>query len=382
MQIKSFVRYPVDICRARRLLSGRPLLPEPLTERPIVLDLCTSQLLFDCGRHLASLAHHSRSAGSPFIVRCNRLLLSSIARKIHGRDMLVDPATKWIPKTEPIPPNALVLSDVESLDQSQITMLIGRDIDRGIPVMPYPMHPATLPHAELCQLRALRMTKNRAPIFFAGNQKPKYGDDRMRKNFGMLSRLEILDRLAHAFPDRMASSIKEVATPHVTAESSATVGQHSLSHSTTPRPIVIADSRIESIAACDWLAALARAQFFLCCPGSSQPVCHNLVEAMSVGTIPILEYDQRLTPTLRDGENAICFRGSRGLVDAIKRIDRLSSEQVLRLSHNAASHYDQHMCGTKFMRRLRDGDIDVSSGRLCMPFHDRNFYKSIGRTAA
>ena len=367
MQFKSIIRYPIDIQRAKRLLVGRPPLSQTLNERPVVLDLRTPQLLFDCGRHLASLAYHSRSAGSPLMVRCNRLLLSSIARKIHGRDMLTDPGMRWISPSQPLPDDALVLSDVDSMDRSHITMLIGRDIDRGIPVMPYPMHPATFPFSGREQLAALRKTKSRGPIFFAGNQKPKYGDERMRKNFAMLSRLEILEELARSFPDRIKPTMNSAAGHDARGVS---------------RAIVISDSRIDPIAACDWLATIAKARFFLCCPGSAQPVCHNLVEAMSVGTIPILEYDERMTPTLRDGENAICFRGRRGLIDAIDRIDQLTSDQIIRLSNNAANHYDRHLCCTTFMRRLRDGDLDSSSGRICMPFHDRNFYESDRRVAA
>jgi hypothetical protein len=82
-----------------------------------------------------------------------------------------------------------------------------------------------------------------------------------------------------------------------------------------------------------------------------------------------------VTPELCDGENAICFRGRNGLLDAIDRIDRLTPNQISRLSSNAARYYDQHLCGTTFLTRLRDGDFDLSSSRLCMPFHERNFYQ-------
>lgn len=359
MQFKSLIRYPVDIRRAKRLLARKPAISQALTERPIVLDLRTPQMLFDCGRHFASLAHHARCAGSPFFVRCSQLLLSSIARKVHGRDMLADPAAQWIPPAQPLPVDALVLSDEPTSDSSHLTMMIGRDIDRQIPVMPYPMHPATLPHADATSLLALRASGPREPIFFAGNQKPKYGDARMQRNFRLLSRLEILGTLAAEFPLRVRASIPSSAP----ADSDS-----------RQRPIVISDSRIDKIRAADWLPTLAKTQFFICCPGSSQPVCHNLVEAMSVGTIPIIEYGDRVTPELCDGENAICFRGRKGLIDAIERIESLTPNQISTLSSSAASFYDQHLCCTKFLRQLRDGELDLSSSRVCMPFHERNFY--------
>ena len=141
-------------------------------------------------------------------------------------------------------------------------------------------------------------------------------------------------------------------------------------------PVILSDSRIESISASDWLPTLSSAQFFVCCPGSSQPTCHNLIEAMSVGTIPIIEYGDRVTPELRDGENAICFRGKIGLVEAIHRVDSLGPGQISQMRRNVSNFYDDHLCGTKFLTRLRDGGFDLTSRRVCMPFHERNFYAS------
>ncbi len=380
MQIKSLIRYPIDIRRARQLLADKPCAPPNLSERPICLDLRTPQLLFDCGRHLASFAHYARSAGSPFFVRCAPLLLAGIARKIHGREMLAESHACWLPPASPLPPNALVLCDYEPLAETasnvqpaiagdrQVQMMIGRDIDRSIPVMPYPMHPATLRHqSEASDLSRLRESFPRRGIFFAGNQKPKYGDAKVGTNFGVLSRLEIVRVLREQFPTRMATSMQNTTSLECTSGAAA---------------IILSDSRVDSIPASQWLSRLAQAQFFVCCPGSSQPMCHNLIEAMSVGTIPLIEYGDRITPPLRDGENAICFAGQAGLVDAIKRIDQLSADELTQLRRGAAQFYDDYLCGTRFFAALRDGGFDLSARRICMPFHEQNFYPSSRAIAA
>lgn len=356
MQLKTLVRYPIDIRRARRLMAERSLLQSDLAERPIALDLRSPQLLFDCGRHLATLAHHAACAGSPFFVRCRQLLLAAMARKIHGRDLLAMPQATWIAPHESLPADALVLTDYPPPPASGdwIQLMVGRDIDRGVPVMPYPMHPATFQLNSQSDIERRRRQPSRLGILFVGNQKAKYGDAKMRRNFGVLSRLEILGALAERYPSRIART---------------------RSAASTEQDIILCDSRSEPIAARDWLPALASARFFICCPGASQPTCHNLIEAMSVGTIPILEYDDRLTPPLCDGENAICFRGRAGLFDAIERIDRLTPQQLSTLSANAAAYYDQHLCLTRFVKRLRDGELDVSARRICLPFHEVNFYQ-------
>ena len=373
VQLKSLIRFPIDIRRARRLLAEKPSDASRLTKRPIVLDLRTPKLLFDCGRHFASLAYHAAAAGSPFYVRCSPVLLAGIARKIHGREMLAEPHTSWLALDDPLPSGAFVLCDYDGGSAAdQTSMLIGRDILRDLPVMPYPMHPATLRQLQRVSLIELRGEQDRSAIFFAGNQKPKYGDQKIRRNFGLLSRLEILGTLAEQFPDRTL-----VPGRQQDGLSGSSIPDHSNRH-----PIVLSDSRLNPIAACDWLPTLARTQFFLCCPGASQPTCHHLIEAMSVGTIPILEYGDRLAPPLRDGENAICFRGKRGLLEAIERIDRLSTEQLLKLRQNVADFYDRHLCGTRFLTALRDGRLGPRSRYVCMPFHETNFFQSHRTTAA
>jgi hypothetical protein len=183
----------------------------------------------------------------------------------------------------------------------------------------------------------------------------------MQREFGVLSRLELLDTLRQRFPDRIIDS---------------------LGRGTSSRPIVLIDSRKAAISAESWLPTLSRARFFLCCPGGRQPLCHNLIEAMSVGTIPLIEYGDRITPRLRDGETAICFDGRRGLIDAVERIDRLTADELLGLSRRVAAFYDEHLCGTRFLHRLRDGHFDLSTRSLCMPFHERDFYESHQARAA
>ena len=372
MRLKLLLRYPVDIRRARRLLQSHDDMTAQYDERPLVLDLRTPQLMFDCGRHFQSIAYHAHRAGSPTILRCSNLLLGGVARKIFGREMLSQSYVQRVPLTERLPPGALVLGDYQpratelaemfSRGIDYLRMLIGRHVDRSIPVMPYPMHPATLRHLDRTDLHRLRdQRSDRQAILFAGSQKARYGDQWMQREFGILSRLELLDTLRERFADRIDDSLRPNASS---------------------RPIVLIDSRTAAISAEHWLPTLARARFFLCCPGGRQPLCHNLIEAMSVGTIPLIEYGDRMTPRLRDGETAICFRGRRGLIEAVERIDQMSDNELLGLSRRVATLYDEHLCGTRFIDRLRGGHFDLSAQSLCMPFHERDFYESRQARAA
>ena len=351
MRLKTVIRFPVDIRKARKWLAEKTVKDEPFSQRPIVLDLQTEQLLFDCGRHLSTLARFAASIDSAFSIRCSPLLLAAIGRKIHGRELLADTHAEWISPESSIPENAFVLSDRPALGAT--VMLIGKTIHRDIPVMPYPMHPATFLHAADDQLRKLRANEERGFVAFIGNQKPKYGHPKMNRNFGITSRLDLISALRDQFAGHCLDNVPVRLTD---------------------TKLVIADGRSAKIKPESWLPTLSRFSFFVCCPGAAQPTCHHLTEAMSVGTIPILEYSDRTTPMLQDGVNAICFHGASGLINAIHRIGRMPRAEVRAISLRAASYYDQHMRGEEFLRKLRDNELDNSKRMICMPFHEHDFY--------
>ena len=359
MKWKHWVRYPLAIRAAHRAMSIRGDFElEGLEATALAMDLYREDLLFDCGRHLTCLAASAHQLGRRFFLRTSRLMLAAIAHKQLGRDLLSLPNVQWVDSTQGFPAECVVLLDVpreqatrDLSGQSVARMLIGRDFVSGLPVMPYPMFPVhTLRSTPQTRSQLRAMTK--AGVFFAGNQKARYGRDQLASKFGVLSRLEVLETLRSEYPARIADCSAEGCADR----------------------IVLRDSSVHPIQSHDWMRTIAKHQFFLCCPGASQPVCHHLIEAMSVGTVPILEYSSRLTPQLVDGENAICFDGADGLRDAIRRIDGMPVQSLRRLSEGAADHYDQHLDGEGFLSRVLDHGLLHGVGAVLMPFHDVNFF--------
>ncbi len=358
MKLKHLLRYPFDIRLAEQHLASTAKSASESSAATIGIDLYTDHLLFDGGRHLACLAALAGKIGSPVTVRCSRVLLAAIAHKPHGGRFLAMPHVNWIEPSRPFPPHSLVLLDVDGgradrvlSRQRTVAMLIGREPAARTWVMPYPMHPQQIQDSIDGRFNTLR-TQMKAGIFFAGNQNRRYGRDSMHSEFGVLSRLEILSTLSKTFDVRISPREADGRDDR----------------------IVLRDSAVDPIPAQDWMATLASHQFFLCCPGASQPVCHNAIEAMSVGTIPIIEYADRFHPELVDGVNAICFRGRKGLVAAIRRIDSMPPEKRSRLSRNVCHHYDEHLDGARFLKRLRDDLNTDFVDQVSMPFHNRNFF--------
>ncbi|MGB7347630.1 MAG: hypothetical protein WBD20_25630 [Pirellulaceae bacterium] len=362
MKIRHFLRYPVDIARAKTMLADRCAETNSFDNRPLVLDLYTTDLLLDCGRHFAAIAHYAAQNQSAVVIRCRRVLLGAIAHKPFGGQMLEMANVRWVSEKTALPDNALVLTDVAKENASRDTgrasvveLLISKDVLEHCPVMPYPMHPGVLPHASDTTLGAARKTEGRRGIFFAGSQRAKYGREVLRQGFGVLNRIEILEFVRETFSSRVVTSAVE---------------------SNVRMPVVLparADSKAAPpISIQEWLPMLAKHQFFLCCPGIAQPMCHNVVESMSVGTIPIIEYPERFSPQLTDGVNAVCYQGRGGLREAIDRIDQMNDEEICQLSRNVMSHYDQHLDATQFMADLIHSSDERGVQQICLPFHDEN----------
>lgn len=73
--------------------------------------------------------------------------------------------------------------------------------------------------------------------------------------------------------------------------------------------------------------------FYLCCPGVVMPLCHNVIEAMSVGTIPLIEkeYAEVMYPNLQHQVNAIIFKD-------LPDLDKILSEQLFAFSETEISN--------------------------------------------
>jgi hypothetical protein len=101
-----------------------------------------------------------------------------------------------------------------------------------------------------------------------------------------------------------------------------------------------------------YLSFLGRCTFFLAPPGFRMPLCHNVVEAMSVGAIPILSYGDWLDPPLRDGVDSLAFSTLDGLEAAVERALVMGEDEIERLRSGVTDYYERHLSVESFARRL------------------------------
>ena len=209
--------------------------------------------------------------------------------------------------------------------------------------MPYPVHPL-LSGAGLPQrMEKLRENEKRLRIFFSGDTEG-YTKNRIHYPNTKLPRLEVINTIL----DKLGSK-----TIHVKDASSL----NQLFDSDFINSCVIVDTSKFFVDPTDWLPGLSKADFFICPPGYVMPMCHNVIEAMAVGTIPIINYPEWFNPDLRHMENCIVFDDKDDLVKKINDVLDMEKQQVAEMRRSVIDYYENHLNPRKFV-----SDIESREG--------------------
>jgi len=109
--------------------------------------------------------------------------------------------------------------------------------------------------------------------------------------------------------------------------------------------IQMLDSSVSQVAMEDFRQVVSGFGFFLCAPGVFMPLCHNLVEAMSVGTVPVIQkaYSDLMVPPLTDGLNAVVFNDETHLLERVDEILNMPVTRVGELRDGVRGYYESHL---------------------------------------
>ncbi|NOQ14492.1 MAG: hypothetical protein GQ583_08475 [Methyloprofundus sp.] len=226
-------------------------------------------------------------------------------------------------------------------------------------IMPFPVHPLQEVQGSLAKLPELRNTQRQFQILFAGdsnNYKRKWVNYPQEK----LSRLEIIDTIKEKLSSKLIVVDDEKSY-------TTTMNTQNLDK------FVLIDNEQQRLDSHIWLDTLAKSNFFLCPPGIIMSMCHNLVEAMAVGCIPITNYPEWFHPNLKHGVNCIVFSDENDMLEQINSIFSMSEEEINLMKRNAIEYYESYLKKEAFIKEIEE---DSNKSQTVLYFTERYVFKN------
>ncbi len=204
-------------------------------------------------------------------------------------------------------------------------------------IMPFPMHPmqSGVTHDDL---EALRTSERRVKVFFSGDTE-HYRRVWIRYPKPKLPREAII----RAVMERLADDL-------ILLDDALDLAR--LYRAGYTNKCAFTASSAVRIEFADWLPTLARADFFLSPPGIVMPMCHNITEAMAVGTIPITNYPEWLDPPLRPGHDCLVFDDEDDLIATLKTALAMETGQIATMRAHVLDYYETHLRPEGFVGRI------------------------------
>lgn len=188
--------------------------------------------------------------------------------------------------------------------------------------LPYIMHPTNYlqPESEI-------LPKN-IGILISGNFDEKiYNTNVISDNFGLLNRWQIYQEIIKHDMSLLVSGNELI--------SDLNTGKFKAS-------LVLMKWQSGAIPIEKWRYYLSSAKFLFCAPGMTMPMCHNVLEAMSVGVIPILNYQHWLNPSLINMQNCLEYQSVEDIQPVIDLALNIDEITYRRLQTSVVDYYQSY----------------------------------------
>ncbi|MBL7963108.1 MAG: hypothetical protein JNM31_04600 [Flavobacteriales bacterium] len=193
----------------------------------------------------------------------------------------------------------------------------------------------------------------RIRIYFSGGFDPAhYSHPAVREVFHCLSRRE-MNQVLHMHFGTLIEHPKDKATLASSHKPIRLVDRHK-------------DFYVDPI---DLRWVLAHSDFLPAFPGVVMPWTHSVVEGMSVGAVPILQFPQLFDPPLQHGVDCLAFKDEDGLVHVVQQALDMDATRIERMRAAAKSYYERHMAPDVVVRRILDPQSGDQRLRLMAEWH-------------
>lgn len=311
-------------------------------ERIVCCDFANPAIDAVGGRYYFSLVRDLIDAGYFPVFTARRATLSTFGTS-RMKSLLLDERLGVVTSLDELREPYFLITDCglpkPALAEKMVVVSYEQRLSEGESEMAFPVfvHPQITTKMKLPPVYQVAAPRP-ARIFFGGNtEQGKYDKDVLRDFYHMLTRREMLDATAAVTP---AYRPLDAASWLASAEF---------------HPFVLCETQHCKIPQERWLEALAKADFFLACPGVGMPLCHNLIEALAAGTIPILQYATYLPQPLENGVNCLAFENPAELQEITAKVLTMGQEQIQILRGNVRAYYDEFLAPGRFAEKLFSG---------------------------
>lgn len=319
-------------------------IPLPKDKPLCILDFRSIQIDSVSGRYLYHLVTEFEGAGFHIAYASRFRFLATFRQKTYKR-LLFEHIYSLINPKEFTGTCAILVTDSTADGHFKAEKTIRIDYRRQLPepesaeqvAFPFFVYPKIQESGQLDTLSKISNEERCMRVFFAGNTKtPKYDAPVLAEAYKVLSRVKMIRCAVNALPKEQVH--QPVDFEHLLPAKSPS--------------LTIAHSQTCIIPSQHWLETLRKSDFFLACPGVGMPLCHNLIEALAVGSIPILQHPQYLDPSLVDGVNCLTFNSETSLVQALDKAMQMETKRIETLRRGAHGYYESHLRTGSFATNL------------------------------
>lgn len=202
--------------------------------------------------------------------------------------------------------------------------------------LPYFAHPQFYRQGIYSKVKDMRDKVRNIRVLFAGTF-PEASDNHNLK-FPIMPRHDVLRVICDSFPDIISFFPERERNSKIAFFASDVPGDNIYKH---------------QLSVPDYIETVARSDFSINPPGFIMPQSHNVIEALSVGTIPILNYASFMRPRLKHMENCIEFSDADSLKAAIRMTVDMDETTVNNLRRGALSYYDEFVDPWRVGEKIR-----------------------------
>ncbi len=307
--------YP-DLTREEKSRLSRPV---SYTGRNVLLDFGRNPF----NRTLYTLVKYFSIEGYTVIVKPNRYFFSSLKNDLYG-NWLIEDGVLTLSENPTEVDLTLSFRSKKGLtisDDYFSTLNIGSGYH--IPMTQHPIY-----YKDGNWIETYEKDMRFQSVFIAGNfLERRYKRIDKEQTFQVINRVKLMNFLRNQ---------PYTVTPATRAE---------FDESLVDGKLYMINTEVFSIPSIELRSVLSSFSFFLAAPGVSVPFSHNVIEAMSVGCIPVIEhsYAALFSPPLVHGQTALVFNNLDSLNTVISEAFRMGTGLVTQMRSQVENYYRAHL---------------------------------------